>query len=422
MSKAVKKPHAVAALESDIVRLVRARGPLSRVELARELKLVASTAGIYADRLIRSGYLIETKAAPRGLGRPPVLIELNPQGGRFIGVDFDARQIMAVSVDFAQRPLARVCRTIPALATAERVLDTIEEAIREAIGPTRDDVMGIGLGVPGPVDADRGVALEYKFIRDWHSVEVKRRIAATFKVPIFVENNLRSMALGELWCGEGRGLRDLVCLGIRSGIGSGIIVGGRLLRGSNNMAGEIRRWVCPEDILPVQATLASRSDGEPPRTIEDVASVTAMLDEASARLARGEASSLGKPGDLPSVDELLQAAAAGDGLARSIVERFAFTHGWIVHQLALLLDPERVVIAGPLAASPVYLDAVQEATVRLAGPELGSRIVRSKLGAFAGARGAAAMAFHHWRPRRSTTPDAAPRKKTLDATCGGEPA
>jgi predicted NBD/HSP70 family sugar kinase len=395
MPKVVKKPHAVAALESDIIRLVRAREPISRVELARELKLVASTMGIYVDRLIGRGYLTESKAAPRGLGRPPVLVELNPQGGRFVGVDFDARQILALSVDFAHRPLVQIRRTIPALTNAERVLATIEEAIAEAIGPRQSDVLGIGLGVPGPVDADHGVALDYKFIRDWHNVEVKRRIVAKFKIPTFVENNLRSIALGEFWCGEGRGSRDLVCLGIRSGIGSGIIVGGRMLRGANNLAGEIRRWVCPEDIAT-----PDRACEAPPRTIEDVASVTAMLDEAKERMAGGEATCLDKRGGVPGATDLLDAAAAGDALACSIVERAAHTHGWIVHQLALLLDPDHIVIAGPLAESPMYLDAVQRATTRLAGPDIAARVACSTLGAFAGARGAAALAFHHWKPRR----------------------
>src|SRR4051794_32415112 len=108
MPNVVKKPRAIADLESAIVRLVRARGAVSRVDLARELKLVASTAGIYADRLIRDGFLVESKTATRGLGRPPVLISLNPRGGRFIGVDFDARQVMAAAVDFDQRPLQQV--------------------------------------------------------------------------------------------------------------------------------------------------------------------------------------------------------------------------------------------------------------------------------------------------------------------------
>jgi predicted NBD/HSP70 family sugar kinase len=400
MTKIVRKPHAVADLESAMVRLVRARGSISRTELAQELKLVASTAGIYADRLIRGGYLVESKTTPRGLGRPPVLIELNPRRGRFIGVDFDARQVMTVVVDFAQRPLEQVCRTIPARAGTEHVLSTIEESIRAVIGPRKSEVLGIGLGVPGPVDAERGIALDYKFIRDWRNVEIRPRIAGTFKVPVFVENNLRSMALGELWCGAGRGLRDLVCLGVRSGIGSGIIVGGKLVCGASNLAGEIGRWACPEDILPAAGPAASAHSGEHPRTIEDVASVTAMLAEAVERLAQGQQSALGEPGDTPTVPDLLAAAGSGDPLAQSIIERAAFTHAWIVHQLALLLDPECVVIAGPLAEGPVYLDALHQAIARLAGPKLGSRVVRSTLGTFAGAMGAAALAFHHWRPRR----------------------
>src|SRR3954453_23388195 len=144
MSERARKPHAVVDLESAMVRLVRAHGAISRVALARELKLVASTAGIYADRLIESGYLVESKPVARGLGRPPVLITLNPRKGRFIGVDFDARQIMTVAVDFAQQPLGQRCRTIPARATTECVLGTIEDSIREVIGPHRADVLGIG--------------------------------------------------------------------------------------------------------------------------------------------------------------------------------------------------------------------------------------------------------------------------------------
>src|SRR5690349_21419208 len=131
MSKTVSKPQAVADLESSLLRVVCSREAVSRIELARELKLVPSTAGIYVDRLIQSGFLLEAPATTRTLGRPPVLLKLNPQGGRFIGVDFDARQIMTMAVDFAQRPLEQVSRTIPARATAESILELIEESITE---------------------------------------------------------------------------------------------------------------------------------------------------------------------------------------------------------------------------------------------------------------------------------------------------
>ncbi len=120
MSKVIKKPHAIADLESAIVRLVSARGAISRSDLAKQLDMVASTAGIYADRLIEKGYLVESKPLTRGAGRPPVLISLNPRGGRFIGVDFDANHVLVVAVDLAQQPLAQVRRTIPPTARTER--------------------------------------------------------------------------------------------------------------------------------------------------------------------------------------------------------------------------------------------------------------------------------------------------------------
>ncbi len=401
MANVKKKPLAVANLESSAVRAVRAWGSIARIDLARELKVVASTVGIYVDRLIQDGYLLESTKANRGLGRPAVLIELNPKAGRFIGVDFDARQIMAVTVNFAQQPLAQMCRTLPAEATTDQVLDIIEELIHDLIGSSPEDILGIGLAVPGPIDAEKGIALEYQFIRDWRNVPVGPRVEARFQVPVFVENNLRSMALGELWCSPESGSRDLVCLGIRSGIGSGIIVDGKLLRGSHNLAGEIGRWIYPGESPSGLGALASaQGGGSLPQTIEELASLTALLSQAKEELARGTKSRLGQPGDQPTVAELLAAANDGDELAGSIVRGAANVHGWVIHQLVLLLDPQRIVIAGPLVENATYHEALQGAFAALGSPQLASRVTRSQLGAEAGARGAAALAFHHWTPRR----------------------
>src|SRR5262245_11680533 len=129
--RVLRKPQAVAGLESKLLRIVRGKGAISRVDLARELDLVPSTAGIYVERLLNDRFLLESTPTERTLGRPPILLQLNPDGGRFIGVDFDARQIMAVAVDFAQRPLTQIRRTIPARSNAERVLALIEDAISE---------------------------------------------------------------------------------------------------------------------------------------------------------------------------------------------------------------------------------------------------------------------------------------------------
>jgi N-acetylglucosamine repressor len=419
MPKLVKKPQAVADLESAVIHVVQARGNVSRVDVARRLKLVPSTAGIYVDRLIGEGFLTESSepasagssARPasaglsRGPGRPPVLLRLNPRAGRFIGVDFDARQILAKCVDFAQQPVAEARRMIPARASVERVLEIIVEAIDELAGPRRNELLGIGLGVPGPVDPERGVSLRYSFLPNWRDVAVGPYVQRRFGVPTFVENNLRSMALAELWTGAGRGLTNLVCLGVRSGIGSGIIVNGRLLGGAHNAAGEIGRWIYPGAKSP---TTADR-----PTTIEDLASVTALLSAA----------------DLPSVDELAAALERRERRVVALVKQAAEVHGWVVHQLDSLFDPEAIVVSGPLVEHEPYWSALSEAA-QACGGDVGRRLSASTqstpalrsstqsssiqssstqsssilrpstLGPFAGAIGAAALAFQHWKPRR----------------------
>src|SRR5512135_1595112 len=129
-SKIKSKHQQVAHLEARMLQLVRTREGLSRVQLARELNLSPSTAGIYVRRLVRERFLREDKPEDcTAAGRPATGLLLNPDGGRFIGVDFEARNIMATVVDFSQKPLRRVHKVIRVSDSAEQVLDKIEGAI-----------------------------------------------------------------------------------------------------------------------------------------------------------------------------------------------------------------------------------------------------------------------------------------------------
>ncbi|HTU25469.1 MAG TPA: ROK family protein [Pirellulales bacterium] len=376
MRKAVRKLQAVSDLESAMIRLAGARGGISRVELARKMKLVPSTTGIYVDRLLAEGYLQETAVAVRGLGRPPVVLQLNPLAGQFVGVDFDARQVCATAVDFAQQPLGQVRRTIPARATVERVLEVITDTINHVAAAAQHKLLGIGLGVPGPVDTERGISLRYAFLPEWQDVPIGPRMAEHFHVPVSVENNLRSIALAELWAGQGRGLRNFVCLGVRSGIGSGIIINGQLLRGAHNLAGEIGRWACPSEFNE------EGSSSSP--TIEDLASLDALLKEST----------------IATVADLLTALDQRQRTVVSLVRRAARVHAWVVHQLATLFDPERIIVAGPLAEQDVYLSALQGGVADFGGAALAAILTPSLLGPFAGASGGAALAFQQWKPER----------------------
>src|SRR5580704_6481349 len=133
-SRRFKIKHAlIASQQADLLQRIRAHEGLSRIDLSRTLKLAPSTVGIYVDHLVSEGFLFEGQKLDRDFGRPPTILSLNPQGGRFIGVDFEARNIMAVAVDFSQKPLKRVHETITASDSVRQILRKIEHAILAAM-------------------------------------------------------------------------------------------------------------------------------------------------------------------------------------------------------------------------------------------------------------------------------------------------
>src|SRR5579862_4024906 len=117
-----RTPLQTADLESEILKRVRASGGISRVDLARGLSLAPSTAGIYVERLLADGFLLETEKTVREAGRPPRILRTNSEGGEFIGVDFEARNIMAVAVDFSDRPLRNAHKRIEAGDSVKQIV------------------------------------------------------------------------------------------------------------------------------------------------------------------------------------------------------------------------------------------------------------------------------------------------------------
>jgi len=390
MSRIKKKHHTIAAVEAELLKRVRVHGRISRVELSRKLNIVPSTAGIYVDRLIRDGFLVESAKREQRSGRPPKLLELNPAGGRFVGVDFEARNLMATAVDFSERPLHQIHKAIRATDSAGQILDKIERAIAEVMAGDPRPVLGIGVGVPGTVDPHSGVAIHYEFIKGWHEVPLGARLSKKFGVPVFLENNIRCMALAELWFGGERGLQDFVCIGVRSGIAAGVIVNGHLLRGSRNRAGEIGQWHCP---VPAELSGSGR--------LEHVASLSAMIATAQQAIDHGQKTSLAALKGELAIEDIAHAVQSGDAFAQSLIQAVARVHGWVVSELNTLFDPQKIIFAGPLAElGEAFLAPVREAVRQWNGADPGVEITGSTLGKYNGALGAAALALHQWKPKR----------------------
>ncbi len=402
-----------AELVSDILKRVRACSGISRVALARDLGLAPSTAGVYVERLLKEGFLLETEETTGDAGRPPRILRPNPEGGEFIGIDFEARNIMAVAVDFSDRPLRNAHKRIDSGDSVDQVVAKIDEAIEAVLPPSGTRVLAIGVGVPGIVDSEKGIAVHYKFIRKWENVALATRLSDRFRVPVFLENNARSMALAELWFGQGKGHDDFLCIGIRSGIGVGLVMNGHLYCGAHHTAGELGRWRCPAvsaAAAPWFAPIAVDGHVDGPE-LEEVASVRAMQQALKNAISHGKKTVLSRIKEPLTVTDLVSACQQRDALSVRVTGEAAGALGWAIGQLSLAVDPAKVVLSGPLTAlGEMFLTPVRARVDRILRRS-GARppeIVNSTMGEFSGALGAAALALHEWSPLKSAKMQGAP--------------
>lgn len=396
------KRQAVANIEAELLKRVRIHDGLSRVELARQLGIAPSTAGGCVDRLIAEGFLFEGRKSARELGRPPTLLALNPAGGFFVGVDFEAQNIMATVVDFSQRPIRQLHKTILPTDSVEQIICKLEETIEEVMSNQSRQILGIGIGVPGTIDPKNQIALHYPHIPGWENIPLGERLGKRFRANIFLENNIRSMALAELWFGHGRGLESFVCIGIRAGVGAGIVTRRRVVHGKDNLAGEIGDWLSP--IAPAQRKSSSNGawSCEQLLPLEKIVSVPAIL--AAVRVAVNKSGSSFLRGKTQiTFEDVVQAVQLKDRVVIGVLEKIAQTLGWVVCQINALFNPQKVILAGPLVMlGETFLAPMQNAVKQFCSPRRqgAPEVVGSALGNFNGALGAAALALHEWKPRR----------------------
>ncbi|HSJ01038.1 MAG: ROK family protein [Verrucomicrobium sp.] len=369
---------------AEIIRRVREHSGLSRVELARVIGVAASTIGRHVDALVATGYFTESVEPTKEAGRPPTRLRPNPARGCFLGVDFYADMMFATAVNFAQETITQRRIALRGHLGVEAVIKDITSELRELALETQLPLLAVGLAVPGRVDTRRGVGLKYVHVPGWENVPLSSLVGEAVGAPVYIENNIRTMSLAERWFGEGRGCQDLVCLGVRYGIAAGVIRDGQLATGHQELGGEIRGWNCPV-YNAVDEKWEWRSGG----TFEKYASVTAALTRYHELSGQ----------DL-ELDAFLGAVKNGDAHALVAVREVAAVHGWAIAQMVQLIDPEIVVLAGPLTAlGDLYLDPVRNFALQFESDYHPSvPILISELGEFAGAVGAAALALEKWRP------------------------
>lgn len=269
----------------------------------------------------------------------------------------------------------------------KNLLPDIAQSVRDAMarhGISPAQVVGVGLGVPGAVSEDRYVKPCVNL--DGWGGDVAGELSKLCACPVKAVNDANAAALGEMWQGSAKGHDSVVFVTLGTGVGGGIIVGGRLLSGVNGAGGEIGH-------IKVSPAEQERCGCGKRGCLEQYASATGIAREAARRLAAEGTPSRLRQFSAPTAKDVFDCAKAGDALALGVVDFFAENLGRALACISCVCDPEVFVIGGGVsAAGQIILDTVAPVYRQNAFPASeGARFVLASLGNDAGIYGCARL-------------------------------
>ena len=215
----------------------------------------------------------------------------------------------------------------------------------------KDEVAGIGIGIPGPIN-DEGV-VPHTANLGWGYKEVTRELEELTGLPCKGGNDANVAALGEAWKGGAAGYSNVVMVTLGTGVGGGIIIGGKIITGSNGAGGEIGH-LHVDDNIPGHCGCGNQG------CLEQVASATGITNLANQALAASDKPSMLREGEV-SAKTVFDAVKADDELAKEIAERFGKYLGTALASITAIVDPQAIVIGGGVSkAGPIILEYIEK--------------------------------------------------------------
>ncbi len=377
-----------------LLSLVESHVPLTRAGLGETLGLGRNTLGSELRRLFALGLLEEGGRDESSAGRPSRRLRVSRGAGVVAAIEIGGTSIDVALATLASEILAHAAEPAVLSDGPDSVLGRAFEVLRgllTAEGLTPADLRAVGVGVPGPVQAEEGEAIAPPIVSGWHGYPIRSTVAAAFDCPVFVENDVNVMALGEHLRGAARAVDDFLFVKVGTGIGAGLMVDGKIVRGASGGAGEIGHvCVAPDSdvVCPCGNTGCLQAFAGGPgiaRAAEEAAAAGRSPLLAAARSQKGR---------LDAVDVGV-AAAAGDPAAVAIVREAGRLVGSTLAVAVNLLNPAMIVMGGGIASiGDAFLAEIRAAIYRRSLP-LATRnlpIVRSELGDRVGVIGASAYA------------------------------
>jgi glucokinase-like ROK family protein len=384
----------------DEIRFGRSR---SRSELMARTGLSRGVVIQRVGELIDRGLVVEGEPGRSTGGRPPRQLAFRADAGHVLVADLGATSIDVAVTTLGGRILGHHDEPADIAAGPETCLDRVDELFAQLTRTTRGlpgRLWGVGVGVPGPVEFRTGRPISPPIMPGWDGYPVRERFAARFNAPVWVDNDVNVLALGEWRSGVAVGHENVVVIKIGTGIGAGIISDGRLHRGAQGSAGDVGHIqvldggdvVCRCGNVGCLESLAGGA-------------AIARSGEAAARDGRSERLQrvLEANGEI-TAEDVARAASFGDPVAVGLLQSAGRRVGLMLASIVNFFNPSLVVIGGGVAqAGDQLLAAIRETVYRRSLP-LATRdllVQRSSLGGLAGVIGASSMVLDQVFARES---------------------
>ncbi|MGL3807990.1 ROK family transcriptional regulator [Paeniglutamicibacter sp. R2-26] len=375
--------------EQRVLATLRNQGTLTQAALARSTGLSTATISNIVKALVSSGRVSTTPTTSSG--RRALGVTVLDEADVAVGIDFGRSHVRVVLarpgfrlVDEEHAALEVGHRAETSIETAARIL----ESLCERTGTARSQLIGAGIGIPGPIDHRTNMVVRGAILPEWVDIDIEARLRQALDLPVFIDNDSNLGALAQITWGEHQECAHLCFLKIGSGIGTGLILNGAPYYGSLGITGEIGHSTIFDRGLICRC--GNRG------CLETVASTGIMVE----LLSRTEGSPVG-------IEGIIERARSGDPATLRVIDDLGAAVGHALANVANLINPEVFVLGGPLAPlGDLLLTPIRRGLQRHAIPVIGENttLCMSLLGDRAEALGAAALVLR----RAATLPQPAP--------------
>ncbi len=340
----------------DLIRFTP--GGISRVRLAQRMDLTRAAITAIVDDLLKSGVIKEASSRSVNTGRPPVTLVVNPEHGYVAGIDMGATHLTVIIANCAAHVIEEEeipFRIADGPSFCIDQADTLLQKLLQHAGLQLNNLLAIGLGVPGPIVAKEGMVLAPPIMPGWDRFPIRTTLEQRWGCPISLNNDAELGAVGEWAYGAGRSVDDVIYVKVGTGVGAGMLLNGHIYRGASGSAGEIGHITIDEN--GPQCKCGNRG------CLEAFAGGDAIASQAKDIIQSGRSTQLANtPLEKITARDIIKEARRGDLVAQQILVQAGSHLGVAIASLVNMINPKMIILGGGVAQiGDLFLEPIRQA-------------------------------------------------------------